>query len=262
MATAAETPESELRSSGELRALGGSVFLDLKSGRVSEVNLNGNEKVTDETLGLVSSFSALTDLSLESTKVGDRGVARLAELRRLEWLNLYRTKVTDAALKTLSGIPSLTHLPLGETAVTDKGIAWLAKLPDLQYLGLRGNRISDAAMEDLVTLKSLTGLHLGGTEVTDKALPRLAELPNLEELWLSDVTISNAGIRLWLKAESRPPALKRLHLQRTQTTVEAIKALRESWLDCEIFWESDPVSSKDQVGQRKTSAKPTAMAMP
>lgn len=242
MAISAETPESEVRASKELRALGGSVFLDLKSGHVSEVNLNGNEKVVDETLRLISSFSELTDLSLESTNVGDRGVAHLAELRRLEWLNLYRTKITDAALETLSGIPSLTHLPIGETAVTDKGVALLVKLPGLQYLGLRGNRISDAAIADLVKLKSLTGLHLGETEVTDKALPSLAELPKLEELWLSDTSISDAGIRFWLKAEKRPPALKRLHLQRTQTTVRVVKALREAWPDCEIFWESDPVA--------------------
>ncbi len=238
----AETPEEEVHAAKALRSLGGHVFLDLKSGRVGEINLSGNERVTDATLAAVASCSALTDLSLESTAVGDAGLARLAGLSRLEWLNLYRTRITDRALKTLGAMPSLTHLPLGETAVTDQGVASLCGLPKLRYLGLRGNRITDAASKELGKLRTLTGLHLGETGVSDVALPHLARLPKLEELWLHDTAVTDAGLRAWREPDNRPPALRRLHLQRTRTSAKAIEALRKAWPDCRIFWESDPES--------------------
>jgi len=218
-----------------LRAMGAHVFLDPETGEIREVSLNGNPAVDDATLALVGRFADLTDLSVEETAVGDRGLERLTGLEELEWLNLYRTGVSDAGLETLGAMPSLTHLPLGETDVTDEGLGRLVSLPRLRYLGLRGNRITDRSGEVLRRLKSLTGLHLGQTNVTDAILPALVSLPKLEELWLHDTRVTDDGLAVLADA----PMLRRLHLQRTRTTAEGVDRLRERLPACRIFWASD-----------------------
>lgn len=230
-----EDENSESVAARSLRDLGGQVFLNLKTGRVSEVNLNGNQKLADADLDQVARFSEMTDLSLEQTSIGDDGIARLAALEKLEWLNLFRTRITDESLKTLSRMKSLTHLPLGETRLSDRGLTHLAELPRLEYLGLRGNRITDKGIPSIARIGTLTGLHLGGTNITDMTLDSLSKLKKLEELWLFDTAITDAG----LEKLARLKSLKRLHLQRTSTTAAGIRDLRATLPQTRIFWESE-----------------------
>ena len=64
--------------------------------------------------------------------MGDKGVALLAGLQRLEYLNLYRTAVTDEGLGPLTSLKRLRALYVWETGVTPAGISRLqAALPRL-----------------------------------------------------------------------------------------------------------------------------------
>ncbi len=229
--------DAETQAARKLRDIGVSVFLDFQTGHVKEVNATGNERLRDEHLALLSHFLELTDLSLEDTATTDAGLAHLARLPKLEWLNLYRTGVGDEGLRAVGRIPSLTHLPAGETQVTDKGLKALSNLEHLQYLGLRSDAITDAGVAQIVAdhADSLTGLHLGQTFITDEALPDLAKLTRLEELYLHDTAVTDAGLQTLETFTS----LKKLHLQRTQTSAHAISQLRSALPTCEIYWESD-----------------------
>jgi Leucine-rich repeat (LRR) protein len=227
------TPEQTAASA--LRKKGVAVHLDLPSGRIREVNANRNDQITATDLAHVAKFSELTDLSLESTVIGDDALALISNLTKIEWLNLYRTKVSDAGLVYLSGFSQLQQLPVGETQVTDAGLSALVNLKKLHYLGLRGNRISDRGAIILQDFTSLKSLHLGSTAVTDAAIDSLIKLTDLEALWLHDCAITDVGLRKLAKFKS----LKKLYIQRTKTTAAEVEFLREALPECRIFWEAD-----------------------
>ncbi|MCB1230761.1 MAG: hypothetical protein KDN19_10870 [Verrucomicrobiae bacterium] len=235
---------AEAEAARELREAGVRVFLDLKTGRVSEVNLDDFDGNLDDfdgnlkgALKKAATFSELTDLSLEATAVDDGMIPVIANLKKLEWLNLYRTRISDAGFRAILSLPSLTHLPAGETKITDGGLADLNRAEKLRYLGLRGTAVSDRGAASIAKCEGLTGLHLGATRITDDALPLLRDgLPNLQELWLHDTAVTDAGLEV-LKGFSR---LRKLYLQRTRTTVTGVAALRRALPDCDIYWESDP----------------------
>ncbi len=64
--------------------------------------------------------------------MGDGGVALLAKLPRLEYLNLYGTAVTDEGLVPLASLKRLRALYVWETGVTAAGVSRLqAALPRL-----------------------------------------------------------------------------------------------------------------------------------
>ena len=54
------------------------------------------------------------------TRITDQGVAELADLKKLERLNLYGTQVTDECLQTLSTLMSLKSIYLWDTGVSPK----------------------------------------------------------------------------------------------------------------------------------------------
>ena len=74
----------------QLRKMGGQVFTNKSTGKITEVNLNGHPGVTTELLTQIGRVKSLKDLSLEDAPVSDEGIAALRSLPNLEWLNLYR----------------------------------------------------------------------------------------------------------------------------------------------------------------------------
>jgi internalin A len=209
----------------------GKVFGDTED--VLEILLNSTQ-VEGKDLAILDAFPALTDLSLENTRVGDVGMTHVAKLSKLEWLNLYRTWVGDDGARSLSQSRSIRMLPIGETNLTDVGLAHLSKMSQLTYLGLRGNKITDAGVLHLLKLENLEGLHLGETEVTDKGVRRLSKLSKLEKLWLHDLPITDASIEALFKMEK----LRELYLYDTKVTTKGAKRLQVALPKCRIAHEA------------------------
>ena len=83
----------ETSAKEKIKTLGITVFTDKGTGSVTEVLGNGNKRVSDSDLKLISNFKEITDLSLERTQITDAGARHLSGLKKLEWLNLYKTKI-------------------------------------------------------------------------------------------------------------------------------------------------------------------------
>lgn len=235
-AATSEQPTTEVEAARKIRGLDGRALLNLETGRISEINLNGNARVTDETMALVAACPEITDLNLEATGIGDAGLQEIAGLERLEWLNLYRTRVSDAGLEIVGHFARLQQLPIGETRITDAGLVHLAGLRNLRYLGLRGTAVTDAGVKHLEPLTNLTGLHLGQTRVTDRALHSLENLTKLEKLWLHDTPVTGGPLRRLL---GKLPVLKELHIERTHLEMAEVRQLRETFPNCRISYEKD-----------------------
>ena len=95
----------------------------------------------------VSEHHQLESLKLGSTNVGDQGVALLAGLTNLRFLDLSYAKITDAAMLDVGKLRSLETLEINGTAVTDAGIAKLAGMENLKFLEVGPNVTKQAAAE-------------------------------------------------------------------------------------------------------------------
>ncbi|HWB00315.1 MAG TPA: bifunctional serine/threonine-protein kinase/formylglycine-generating enzyme family protein [Pirellulales bacterium] len=81
-------------------------------------------RCSDAGLADIAGATALKNLSVAATEVGDPGVAQLKSFRQLEQLDLSKLKrVTDAAVASLVGCKSLTKLSVVETSITTTGAA-------------------------------------------------------------------------------------------------------------------------------------------
>jgi Leucine-rich repeat (LRR) protein len=83
-------------------------------------------------------------------QITDAGLAHLAGLNQLQWLNLDRTQITDGGLAGIAGLTQLQSLNLDRTQITDAGLAHLAGLTQLRDLRLRNNpQVTDEGVKKL-----------------------------------------------------------------------------------------------------------------
>lgn len=168
----------EKRAAAEIQKLGGKIEFNAKQ-EVIKVDLN-NAKITDADLKLLEKFSELEWLDLRVTPIGDEGVSHLRTLRKLKFLNLFRTNLTDKGLAVLRGHTELETLLIGTTKVTDDGLKNLERFGKLRKLSVFRTAVSDAGLKTLEKLPSLEVLLIGESRVTEegsrsiqKALPKL-----------------------------------------------------------------------------------------
>lgn len=113
------------------------------------------------------------------TRITDFGVAKLANLKKLRYLNLSGSVVTGAALKTLATLPNLQRLSLWNV-----------------------DSITDSSAAAFESLQSVTSLDLSNTAIGNPTLAALAKLPHLQRLYVSDTAVTADGIATF--AEQRP----------------------------------------------------------
>jgi Leucine-rich repeat (LRR) protein len=140
-----------------------------------------------------------TSLTAPNAAVTDADLAKLAELTKLEKIDLDNVKITDAGLAHLSGLVKLKSLRIrdqtaGHCEVGDAGIAALAKLAELEELFLPSPKATDAAAETIAKLTKIKKLNLNVTQFTDAGIAKLATLPNLDFLRLGSAKLTDKSL--------------------------------------------------------------------
>jgi hypothetical protein len=138
--------------------------------------------LADRGLARLAGLRKLRLLDLTGNPVGDAGLKQVGRLGDLEWLILYNTKATSAGLAHLAQLTRLRSLSLGGCAISDEGLDHLQKLSALEALDLRNTQVTDAGMSRLAGLARLKAVWLDETQVTDAGLAHLKDLPLLEEI--------------------------------------------------------------------------------
>ncbi|XP_028826426.1 uncharacterized protein LOC114784840 [Denticeps clupeoides] len=217
--------------------------------KLQHLNLSSCSKLTDCCLQHITGLKCLSFLSLDQTKVSDRGMALYLRSAPscLSQLSLNQTAVTEATLAELpSHVPQLRLLSIKHTKVTD--VSALAKLANLQTLHLDGTGLTEESLLHLGSHPALASLSLAGIpvsdgnhaleiisalrltqltlpgrhSVTDDGLAFLSRLTMLSELDLTDYThVTDQGIAR-LSAMIR---LKKLSLSNTQVTDVGLTSL-------------------------------------
>jgi hypothetical protein len=134
----------------------------------------------DVVLGRLACFPNLDSLVFFETNVGDEGLRRLAKLKSLRRLNLFRTEITPLGLSYLEDL-QIEELRIGPYW-DNSSLPMLARLSQLESLTLQGcPDITDAGLEHLRPLKNLRLLRLELTGVTEEAAQRFEQsMPGLK----------------------------------------------------------------------------------
>jgi len=109
-------------------------------------------------------------------KITDLGLAKLARLKKLKFLDLSGAQLTPGGLKVLESLPQLERLSL-----------WNCKALD------------DSAAPVFAAIPSLTNLDLSDTAAGDATLQTLASLPRLKYLYLTDTKVTPAAVAAFRK---------------------------------------------------------------
>lgn len=110
----------------------------------------GNDKVD-----IISSSTTITRLSMASTGLTGKGLAQIAKMSQLEWLDIWNTKIRADDLASLIKLQNLNYLSIGgycgqRYLDMEKAIPQLLKIPNLTSLWVDNILLTD---EQLCKLK-------------------------------------------------------------------------------------------------------------
>ncbi len=152
---------------------------------------------TDEGAQLLAQFPELQDVQIAGSPITGRGLRVIAQLPRVNRLNLSDCKaLTDSDIAVVGDLYELTSLSLDGTAAGDEAAAGIARLNYLRDLHIGSVHLSDAGLRKLCTLVSLHNLTLAdeAENVTDAGLVDLWRLANLRGLYIAAPNISGSGL--------------------------------------------------------------------
>ncbi|MEE3372616.1 MAG: hypothetical protein VX346_24990 [Planctomycetota bacterium] len=108
--------------------LSGDLVFDDRTGNLLRIET----QLTEAGLSHLQGMTALQELRLSHTEIGDRSLLYLKDLRNLERLNLAGTRITDQGLVHLRGLKKLKKLWLDGGACSPAALEQLSRaLPDL-----------------------------------------------------------------------------------------------------------------------------------
>ncbi len=138
---------------------------------LTEIDLS-NTNVS--TLKNASKLAHLMSLNLNSTDISDESLINLAGLRELRVLSLSNDRnLTDDALSYIAEIPRLETLDLRATKLPFANVEPLRKMKYLKYIDLSGTRISAAGIERIASIPSVSHLAFSPERLSVKEFDRL-----------------------------------------------------------------------------------------
>jgi hypothetical protein len=171
-----------------------------------ELNVSGQQRtdsglwsvaLTDFNIGQIAQLDRLDVLDLGETGVSDRGVAELARLKSLHTLDLRGTRTTSKGIAALAGLPMLRHLKLWQAkGIDDAAISSFLQMEKLEVLELPETNVTAAGLLQLGAKKNLKQLFMGGIDITPEQLESIRSgLPDCRVSWWPKLKIEYAERR-------------------------------------------------------------------
>ncbi len=141
-----------------------------------EVNAVNNSDFNDTQIKLLTPLSAqIVWLNLSKTKITDKAIEAIAQLKNVEKLHLENTSITDVSLKNLQSLPYLSYLNLVGTTVTDAGLKALAGCKSLKKIYVWQSKVTDAGVAELLKTLPNVDVVLGTNESQIAEFVKLGE---------------------------------------------------------------------------------------
>ena len=138
-------------------------------GRLTRVPLNDIPSLTDEALGLLIATPSIKKLEIAGTKISDKGLLNLINLRNLEFLHIaICPNITDEGFKHLAKIPKLkTIMAYDNIRISNQGLGYLSASKTLEGLDVaRCGKINGVGLNYLLRLPNPPSITVEGTGVT------------------------------------------------------------------------------------------------
>lgn len=143
---------------------------------LTKLKLRASKIASTEIVDGIARFVNVNGIDLGENAVDDAALVSIAQLVKLEDLNLLRTKLSANAVQILSKSPNSSK--------------W-------KKLNLDDNPgVNDTSIDFLLGMKSLEFLHVGKTQVTDAGIAKLASLDQLKTLIVNDTTVTQEALQL------------------------------------------------------------------
>jgi hypothetical protein len=185
------------------------------------------EKAMDEH-GLTQLRSPQSLRYLNIREITNVGLAEIAGLAHLEFLEVQGDRITDEGLASVARLPKLKSLVIGQPkmGLSDAGLVHLTKLPALEVLSIKSGRFSVTGLEHVGRICGLKKLAIHVNNLRDAGLAHLADLAQLEDLSLHNETRAPKSVNLdAIEQIARIKALKRLQLTRFDLRGPGLPAL-------------------------------------
>jgi hypothetical protein len=141
----------------------------------------------EEALTRIAKIQHLTWLRMRCTDAEEDDLAALAGMKTLQFLDVSENpSVTDAGVAALAGLENLRYLNLTNTSVTGTGFKDRADMVNLYKLTLNDCPVTDESLAAIPHFPRLEELLLAGTEVTDTGLMGLVGWHSLRRVLWSD----------------------------------------------------------------------------
>lgn len=170
-------------------------FLDRST--IVGVNMSG-EKIDDQSL---SSLVGLTDvryLTLEDSRVTEKGLEIVAQLKTLRMLNVRNTLLRD--FSRLEALQELETLLVDFGKVRDEQFVTLTRIPHLRQLSASRTQMSDAGVAEISKSKSIEELNISYATLGEHGLAPLQGMTNLKVLVLEKSTYNPADLEAFKAA--------------------------------------------------------------
>jgi Leucine-rich repeat (LRR) protein len=174
--------------------IGGTVDRDA-AGDVIGLHLRGTW-VTDTELLDVAQLPKLERLDLSHTRITDEGLLHLKPAKEIRDLNLfYAEQITDQGMAAIREWKNLKRLNVRGTRIFDGTLAIVSGLTQLEALDIAYTQVTDNGLDGLVPLTKLRELSIGRSKLNKNALEVLRLLPTLEYLDLGGPHPGSGGYR-------------------------------------------------------------------
>ncbi len=169
---------------GALAKCSGLTHLDLNRTVADNAGLADVAKLTSLTFLQLPLYDHPNDKPTPLDRLNEAGLKHLAALTNLEELHVFGNGINDAGLAHLKTLTKLKELEVGYTMnVTGSGFADWKGFTQFDYLNLSKTTIPEGGTKYLVGLKTLRRLGLPDGTITDASIPNLIQLPKLEYLY-------------------------------------------------------------------------------
>ena len=170
---------------------------------LTKLQLTQQGLITDLTLLSLGNLTNLEDLGLHGCSgLSADGFGPLGELINLRSLNLQGTPAGDKAVAALSSIPRIETLRLGAGNLTDRGFADLAKMFSIQNLYIEDCAATDAGLPHIGRINRLKRLDIGGPNFTGAELGPIARLPEINDVKLRSPALTDLVFEQFARSKS------------------------------------------------------------
>lgn len=184
--------------------------------------MGNNSNYTNRAWASLKNLSHLKELSLERTSMSDMGMTYLADLTRLESLELrYCERITDVGLYSLEKMTSMRILDLGGNQIRGDGLEPLQGMKNLEQLNLGQNALESHFLYFLTPFTKMKSLRLQAVQIRPSDFRFLERMPLLEHLELK--------IRFHLTDDVMWYLRDKKHLK--SLNVQECGMLTDKWLD-------------------------------